>query len=277
MNEVIGIRGGGDLATGVAWRLHQCGFKVYIMEIPKPMMVRRTVSFAQCLLDGAATVEGVTAVRIEQASLGEMQKVWAQGMIPVIVDPDASSISVIKPLSVIDCTLAKQNLGMHRGMARITIGIGPGFTAGQDVGYVVETMRGHFLGRVITEGTAIPDTGIPESVNGFANERVIRSLAAGTFLSERNIGQHIEAGEIMGSCGGVEIPAKITGVIRGLIANGTEVPEHMKVADIDPRDDARYINFISDKARAIGGGVLEALMRGLLEVENGRRDPGIIE
>ena len=269
MNDIIGIRGGGDIATGVAWRLNKSGFRVYIMEIEKPLMVRRTVSFAQAVIDNEATVEGVTAKMEAKSSLEAFEKLWCENIIPIIIDPNGASIEIIKPTAVVDAILAKKNLGTKKEMAKITIGLGPGFTASEDVSYVVETKRGHYLGKVIDEGTAIQDTGIPENVLGYTSERVLRAPENGIFFSDKNIGESVLSGEVIGNIrnNGIEIYdpvfASINGVLRGLIADGTEVPKGMKIADIDPRNDNEYCYSISDKARAIAGGVLEAIMRGL--------------
>ena len=268
MNDIIGIRGGGDISTGVAWRLHKSGFRVYIMEIEKPLMVRRTVCFAQAVIDSEATIEGVTAKLDVKASLEGFEKLWCDNLIPIIIDPSGASIEIIKPIAVVDGILAKKNLGTKKEMAKITIGLGPGFTAGEDVSYVVETKRGHYLGKVIDIGKAIPDTGIPENVLGYTSERVLRAPENGIFFSDKNIGDSVLSGEIIGNIRNSEIDdpvfAGINGVLRGLIADGTEVPKGMKIADIDPRNEDKYCYSISDKARAVGGGVLEAIMRGLL-------------
>ena len=267
MNDIIGIRGGGDIATGVAWRLHKCGFRVYIMEIERPLMVRRTVCFAQAVIDNEATIEGVTAKMEAKSSLEGFEKLWCENIIPIIIDPNGASIEIIKPTAVVDAILAKKNLGTKKEMAKITIGLGPGFTAGEDVSYIVETKRGHYLGKVIDKGAAIPDTGIPENVLGYTSERVLRAPESGIFFSDKNIGESVLSGEVIGNIinNGIDDPvfASINGVLRGLIADGTEVPKGMKIADIDPRNDNKYCCSISDKARAVGGGVLEAIMRGL--------------
>lgn len=268
MNDIIGIRGGGDLATGVAWRLHKSGFRVYIMEIEKPLMVRRTVCFGQAVIDGEMCVEGVSAELVENADIKNFEELWKNKKIPVIIDPTCESIKSILPTVVVDGILAKKNFGTKMNMAKITIGLGPGFTAGEDVHYVIETMRGHYLGKVIDQGTAIPDTGVPESVMGYTTERVLRAPESGIFIAEKAISDSVKKGEIIGNvCKELSettpVFATIDGVLRGLIADGTSVPRNMKIADIDPRNDSRYCYLISDKARAIGGGVLEAIMRGL--------------
>lgn len=267
MNDIIGIRGGGDIATGVAWRLHESGFRVYIMEIEKPLMVRRTVCFAQAVIDNEATIEGVMAKLEASASLEGFEKLWCDNIVPIIIDPTGASIEMIKPTAVVDGILAKKNLGTKKEMAKITIGLGPGFTAGEDVSFVVETQRGHYLGKVIDNGTAIPDTGIPENVLGYTSERVLRAPESGIFFSDKTIGDSVLSGEVIGIIKKSEIDdlvfASINGVLRGLIADGTGVPKGMKIADIDPRNDNKYCYSISDKARAVGGGVLEAIMRGL--------------
>ena len=264
MSAVVLVRGAGDLATGTILRLHNCGFRVLAVECARPSAIRRRAAFCEAVFDGAATVEGVTARlidRIEQADV-----VWNAGEIPLIVDETASCAASCAPAVLVDAILAKRNLGTTRDMAPITIGLGPGFTAGGDVDAVVETMRGHRLGRVIYEGAALPNTGVPGPIAGFAAERVIHAPASGAMTFVRSpepvdIGSIVRKGQTIGFVGGVPVTATLDGVLRGLIREGYPVTEGLKIADIDPRaQEVQNCTTVSDKARAIAGGVLEAML-----------------
>ena len=264
MSAVVLVRGAGDLATGTILRLHNCGFRVLAVECARPSAIRRRAAFCEAVFDGAATVEGVTARlidRIEQADT-----VWNAGEIPLIVDETAVCAAACAPAVLVDAILAKRNLGTTRDMAPITIGLGPGFTAGGDVDAVVETMRGHRLGRVIYEGAALPNTGVPGSIAGFAAERVIHAPASGAMTFVRSpepvdIGSIVQKGQAIGFVGGVPVTATLDGVLRGLIREGYPVTEGLKIADIDPRaQEVQNCTTVSDKARAIAGGVLEAML-----------------
>lgn len=264
MSAVVLVRGAGDLATGTILRLHNCGFRVLAVECARPSAIRRRAAFCEAVFDGTATVEGVTARlidRIEQADT-----VWNAGEIPLIVDETAVCAAACAPTVLVDAILAKRNLGTTRDMAPITIGLGPGFTAGGDVDAVVETMRGHRLGRVIYEGAALPNTGVPGSIAGFAAERVIHAPASGAMTFVRSpepvdIGSIVRKGQTIGFVGGVPVTATLDGVLRGLIREGYPVTEGLKIADIDPRaQEVQNCTTVSDKARAIAGGVLEAML-----------------
>ncbi len=258
---LVVIRGGGDLASGVAHRLWSAGFRAVILEIPQPTVIRRAVAFAEAVYEGRAAVEGVTALLA--GSVDEALRTLAQEMLPVLVDPEGRSIAKLAPMALVDAILAKRNLGTRLDQAPLVIGLGPGFTAGLDVHAVVETRRGHNLGKVIWDGQAEPDTGIPEPVGGFAAERVVRAPQEGIFRPVAAIGDRVAAGEPVAyveSAGKVEVQAKISGVLRGILREGLRVTAGMKVGDIDPRGERSYCFSISDKARAIGGGVLEAIM-----------------
>ena len=264
MSAVVLVRGAGDLATGTILRLHNCGFRVLAVECARPSAIRRRAAFCEAVFDGTATVEGVTARlidRIEQADA-----VWNAGEIPLIVDETASCAAACAPAVLVDAILAKRNLGTTRDMAPLTIGLGPGFTAGGDVDAVVETMRGHRLGRVIYEGAALPNTGVPGSIAGFAAERVIHAPASGAMTFVRSpepvdIGSIVQKGQTIGFVGGVPVTATLDGVLRGLIREGYPVTEGLKIADIDPRaQEVQNCTTVSDKARAIAGGVLEAML-----------------
>ena len=274
MNKKILIicRGGGDLATGIVHRLFRAGFPVLVLETDSPAAIRRQVSFSEAVYDGTATVEGVTAERIASANRASVNHVLEEGRVPLLVDPEGSSIPLLKPDIVVDAIIAKKNLGTAKEMAPLVIGIGPGFTAGEDVDLVVESMRGHNLARIFTTGAALPNTGIPGNIGGFTKERVLHAEAAGYMKNIRQIGDIVEKGEEIariyekmtedGTFSGsyVSVEASISGIIRGLIREGYHFQKGFKIADIDPRESELANCFtISDKARSIGGSVLEAV------------------
>lgn len=257
--DTVVVRGGGDIATGTIHRLHRCGYKVLVLETENPTAIRRRVSFCEAVYEGKAVVEGVTAKLI--SSLEDIRLCWEEGTIPVAVDPQGELIDILKPLAVVDAILAKRNLGTKRDMAPITIALGPGFEAGSDVDVVIETMRGHSLGRLIFEGSAIPDTGIPGEVAGHSEDRVIHSPADGIIKSAAGIGDAVSKGDIIAFIGTCEVRATIDGILRGMIRDKSSVFKGMKIADIDPRlDEKQNCFFISEKARNISGGVLEAIL-----------------
>lgn len=274
MNKKILIicRGGGDLATGIVHRLFRAGFLVLVLETDSPAAIRRQVSFSEAVYDGTATVEGVTAERIASANRAAVNHVLEEGRVPLLVDPEGSSIPLLKPDIVVDAIIAKKNLGTAKEMAPLVIGVGPGFTAGEDVDLVVESMRGHNLARIFTTGSALPNTGIPGNIGGFTKERVLHAEAAGYMKNIRQIGDIVEKGEVIariyekmtedGTFSGsyVSVEASISGIIRGLIREGYHFQKGFKIADIDPRESELANCFtISDKARSIGGSVLEAV------------------
>lgn len=259
MRECIVVRGGGDLATGTILRLHQCGFPVLALECAHPTAIRRKVSVCEAVYDGMTQVEGVTCRRIhtpEQAG-----QVWQGGEIPLLVDETGESLSQLHPIALVDAILAKRNLGTTRDMAAITVALGPGFVAGVDVDAVVETKRGHRLGRVLYTGTAYPNTGVPGNIGGYDKERVIHAPASGRLTPCAAIGDVVQAGQTLAMVGDVPVPATIDGVLRGLIRDNFPVTRGLKIADIDPRlTERENCTTVSDKARAIAGGVLEALL-----------------
>ena len=274
MNKKILIicRGGGDLATGIVHRLFRAGFPVLVLETDSPAAIRRQVSFSEAVYDGTATVEGVTAERIASVDRASVDHVLEAGRVPLLVDPEGSSIPLLKPDIVVDAMIAKKNLGTAKEMAPLVIGVGPGFTAGEDVDLVVESMRGHNLARIFTTGSALPNTGIPGNIGGFTKERVLHAEAAGYMKNIRKIGDIVEKGEEIariyekmtedGTFSGsyVSVEASISGIIRGLIREGYHFQKGFKIADIDPRESELANCFtISDKARNIGGSVLEAV------------------
>lgn len=252
------IRGAGDLATGTAVRLHRAGFQVVMTDIEKPTAVRRSVAFCQCLYDGAATVEGITAVRALDQD--EVRSALARREIPVLADPSASILRKLPFHAVVDAILAKKNTGTQITDAPIVLALGPGFTAGVDCHGVVETMRGHNLGRLITQGSAIPNTGVPGEVGGFGIERLIRAPADGLFEPVAHIGDVVLLGDVVARVGTQTAAALVGGVVRGMLPAGLSVHKGMKAGDIDPRCEVDHCYTVSDKARAIGGGVLEGLL-----------------
>lgn len=252
------IRGAGDLASGIALRLHRAGLDVVMTDLEKPTAIRRTVCFSQALVLGAATVENVTARAAVSAAQAE--EILAAGEIPVLADPACTCREALRPDALVDAILAKRNLGTRIGDAPVVIGVGPGFTAGEDCHAVVETMRGHTLGRVIYRGSALPNTNIPGLIGGYAGERVLRAPADGIFCQKLEIGAVVRAGDIAGEVDGELMKCTIDGVLRGILADGTPVFKGMKSGDVDPRCKPEYCTTASDKALAVGGGVLEAVL-----------------
>lgn len=258
MDDIVIVRGAGDIATGIAHRLHKCGFRLIMTEIEKPLVVRRYASFANAMLEGYAQIEDIRAVKA--SCVDDINEIWCDSDIPVLCDSECKILEDIKPLVVVDSIMAKKNIGTHIGMAPITIGIGPGFEASKDVDAVIETCRGHNLGKVIYEGTASADTGIPGSIMGYSQERLLRAPADGIIRNVLEIGDMVKQGELIGYIAGEKVEALIDGVLRGLIADGTEVQKGLKVGDVDPRGIKEYCFSISDKSRSVAGGVLEAIL-----------------
>lgn len=259
-NNLIIVRGAGDISTGTIHRLARAGFPVLALEVARPSAIRRRVAFSEAVYDGAATVEGVTAVRI--ADIQEIDEVLARGEVPLLVDPAGESIRRLRPAAVVDAILAKRNLGTTMDMAPLTVALGPGFAAGRDVHFVIETMRGHDLGRIIAEGSAAPNTGVPGVIGGYGAERVLHAPAAGVFRMRRDIGSVVERDEIIGVIasgdGKVPVRAQIAGILRGVIRDGFPVTVGFKLADVDPRlEQLKNCTTVSDKARCIAGSVLE--------------------
>lgn len=258
-NRIV-IRGGGDIASGTIHRLHRAGYRVAVLETGAPLAIRRKVSFAEAVYEKRQTLEGVTAELV--GSPAEMDSTWKRGNIPVLVDPEAESLAVLQPFAVIDAILAKKNCGTHIHMAPVTIGLGPGFTAGSDVHAVIETARGHDLGRVLYNGSALANTSVPGAVMGYTTERVLYADRAGILVIIRDIGSLVQQGEVAATIDNSPVVATISGRIRGMIRNRSTVRQGLKIADIDPRVElADICSTISDKARAVGDGVLEALLQ----------------
>lgn len=271
-DKLVIIRGGGDLATGVVQALHRAGFLLLVLEVPDPSAIRRQVALSEAVYDGSATVEDMTARCCKSGRA--IEKAWRDHEVPIVIDPQGRSIAELKPWAVVDAILAKKNLGTTRAMAPHTIALGPGFTAGVDVDVVIETKRGHNLGRLIYQGDAAPNTGIPGVIAGFGKERVIHSPAAGYFYGLAAIGDIVEKGQPVGVITqealpdgvkpavamGIPVPATLTGLLRGMIRSTYPVVSGFKIADIDPRkDELKNCFTISDKARCLGGAVLTAL------------------
>ena len=266
-SDLIIVRGAGDLATGTIHRLKKSGFHLLVLETDHPAAIRRQVALSEAVYSGSTCVENVEAVRIE--SVEQMRQVWEEGKVPVLVDPKGESIRLLKPKVVVDAILAKKNLGTTRDMAPLTIALGPGFTAGVDVDLVVETKRGHRLGRIIREGAAIPNTGVPGVIGGYGAERVIHAEKAGVFRNVCAIGDIVSAGETIAEIetpDGIRTPVttRIAGILRGLLRDGYPVTPGFKVADVDPRrEELENCFLISDKARCIAGSVLELIAANL--------------
>jgi xanthine dehydrogenase accessory factor len=257
--NLIVIRGGGDIATATICRLHNCGFRLLVLETAQPSAIRRRVSLCEAIYDRQQTVEGVTAELIDV--LDARHEVWNRNNVPVIIDPLCIQIKNLKPRVVIDAIIAKKNSGTHMGIAPYTIALGPGFHAGQDVHSVIETARGHHLGRVINSGPSLPNSGIPGEIQGFSRERVVHAPADGTLEINKDIGSKVQKGEIIARIGVTPVHSPLTGLVRGMIRDQFRVKQKMKIADIDPRINQPENCFtISDKARCISGGVLEALL-----------------
>ena len=261
LNElIVVIKGAGEMASAVAWRLYRSNIrKILMLETPSPLAVRREVSFCEAVHERRQTVEGVEAIKVNDYD--SLLQAWIQKKIGIAVDSDWKMLDQTQPDVVIDAILAKKNLGTHKNEAPLVIGLGPGFVAKQDVHIVIETNRGHNLGRIITSGSAEPDTGIPGSINGYTEERVLRAPCDGEFNARRSIGDSVKPGDAIGTVAQEPVVAKIDGVIRGLIRSSANVNRGLKIGDIDPRGRVDYCATISEKARAIGGSVLEAILR----------------
>ena len=257
--DIVLIRSGGDISSGIIERLYKCGFKVVVLETGNPSSIRREVSFGEAVYRKKMTINGLTSVLADD--IEEMEKILENDEIPVLIDGEGKYISILKPSILIDAILAKKNLGTHINMAPITIGIGPGFFAGKDVHAVIETKRGHHLGEVIYSGEAIKNSGIPGNIGGFTKERVIHSEWEGNIRNISKIGDTVRKGETIALINGNKVLATIDGILRGIIRDGYFVTKGFKIADIDPRMDEYENCFtISDKARSVGGGALESIL-----------------
>lgn len=262
---VVVIRGGGDLATGVIQKFFHAGFKVAVLETAHPLAIRRTVALCTAVYTKKFQVEDVTACLV--ASPQECETVWARDEIPMLIDPAADSLKELQPTILIDGILAKKNLGTHRKLAPITIALGPGFSAPQEVNVVIETMRGHYLGKLITDGMVMPNTGVPGVIGGKSAERVVHAPASGTVKHIKKLGDRVEKAEILFYIDQTPVLSPLEGTLRGLIAEGLTIGKGLKVGDVDPRpaDDIDIFS-ISDKARALGGACLEAALMNLKNI-----------
>jgi xanthine dehydrogenase accessory factor len=259
---LVAVKGAGDLATGVMHRLSRAGFAIIATELPQPTVLRRTVAFAEAVTLGQTTVEGITAYRA--SSIEDIQTAITHGFVPVVVDPGGTVLSQLQPDVLVEATLSKYNSGISMNDAPIVIALGPGYEADKDAHAVIETNRGHNLGRVYLQGCAEPNTGVPGTIDGHAGERLLRAPCAGRLYGVRQIGDQVQAGEtvavVLSGEETIPITAAISGILRGLVRDELEVNIGMKVGDIDPRAVREHCFTISDKSRAIGGGVLEAIM-----------------
>lgn len=259
MDKLVIVRGGGDIASGTICKLHNCGFKVIVLETATPSSIRRKVSFSEAVYEGECIVEGIKCKLTD--NVNQVYRLLENDIIPIIVDEKCDILTKVKPDVLIDAILAKKNLGTKIEMAPLTIGLGPGFTAGKDVHVVVETMRGHDLGKLIYSGSAYENTATPGIIDGFGKERVIYSADFGEIKNMIDIGEAVEAGQVIAKIGETNVHASITGVLRGIIRDGFNVLKGLKIADIDPRKN-QYTNCftISDKARCIAGAVIESVL-----------------
>ncbi len=256
---IVLIRGGGEVASGIAYRLHLSHIRVCLTEVATPLAVSRGTTFSEAVFDGVKTVMGVRA-ELVPAQQEEIYRVWQQGSIPIIIDPEASIKERIKPDVLVDAIMAKRKTDTKITDAQLVIGVGPGFYAGRDVHVVVESNHSRNLGRVIFEGEAEKNTGIPVAIGGLAEERVVWSPRAGIFTSNREIGDPVVAGEVVGQVGDLPLEAPISGMLRGLIRSGVSVAKGSKLIEVDPVHDSIICNYITDKMLAIGEGVLNAIM-----------------
>jgi len=251
----IVVRGGGDLATGVVQAFSRAGFPVVVLETSMPTAIRRSVALCEAVYNDTMQVEDVTCRKVSHSN--DLECCWREGVVPLLVDPLGETMATISPAAVIDAILAKRNLGTHRKMAGITIALGPGFFAGEDVDIVIETMRGHDLGRLYFRGCAVPNTGFPGEVGGISAQRVLHAPNAGVIVHHKQIGDIVQCGETLFTVDGKAVSAPFTGLLRGLIRDGLDVMKGMKVADIDPRTNVDW-RTVSDKARCLGGAALTA-------------------
>jgi xanthine dehydrogenase accessory factor len=263
---LVAVKGAGDLASGVIHRLSRAGFPVMATELPAPTVVRRTVAFAEAVALGRVCVEDVTACLASSAP--EVAAALAAGLVPIVIDPHSVLLRHMQPTVLVEATVSKRNSGVCMADAPVVIALGPGYTAGEDVHAVIETQRGHNLGRVYLRGSALANTGVPGAIGGYTSERLLRAPRAGILLGMRQIGDHVAAGESVALIKtsaqvdeqAVLVQAAIDGVLRGLVRDGLQVSAGMKVGDIDPRAEPAHCFTISDKARAIAGGVMEAML-----------------
>ena len=260
-DNLIIFRGAGELASGAIRRLILAGFPVIALEVKQPFCIRRTVSFATAVYESEAEVEGIRGQLFEVGD--EAVNGAGEGIAAIIIDPDGDSINSLSPTVLVDARMRKKNSDIKRESAPVVIALGPGYSASEDVHFVIETSRGHNLGRVISEGAALPDTGVPGKLGGETAKRVLRAPISGKFISIVKLGEMVLGGDVIGEVNGTEIKTEISGLLRGLIYDGVRVSEGMKIGDVDPRGNRDYMHSVSDKANAIAGGVMEAVFRGI--------------
>ena len=258
---IVLIRGGGDLASGVAFRLYKAGFRIVIAELPKPLTVRRLASFSEAIYTGEVMLEGITAKRVNEIDdpLWVLQ-LLSKGRIPVMVDPDGKSIQAVHPTVIVDARMLKIPPEALRHTARLYIGLGPGFIGGANCHAAIETQRGPWLGRVLWDGPAQSDSGVPESIGNVHSERVLYAPSDGTMVAMKTIGEIVQEGEVVAEINNQPVIAPFKGILRGLIHPDVVIQKGMKIGDMDPRNDPILCNHVSDKALAVGGGVLEAIL-----------------
>lgn len=257
MSTIVLILGGGDLASGTALRLYRAGLRVVMTELPQPLAVRRLASFAEAVYAGETTVEGITAKRVnDPTDTMKVLMVLSRGQIPVLVDPRMEAVKALHPTIVVDGRMLKRTAELIPVPVQLIVGLGPGFTPGKNCHAVIETKRGHRLGRVFWQGEAEADSGVPEG----NPERILRAPADGTLLAHAAIGDHVQAGQSVAEVAGEPVTAGLAGVLRGLLHTDVQVSKGMKLGDVDPRDDPEYCKLVSDKSLAVGGGVLEAVL-----------------
>jgi xanthine dehydrogenase accessory factor len=254
----VAVRGAGDLGSGVIHRLHRAGFPVTVLELPQPLLVRRAVAYGSAVFEGAMTVEGITA-RLAR-DVGMAKDIREAGNVPILIDPEGTALKRLKPSIIVDARMAKRNLGTTTADAPLVVALGPGFTAGVDCHAVIETNRGHFLGRVIWEGEAEPDTRLPGDIGSIRAMRVLRAPRDGTVRGLASIGDMVTADQPVAVIDGEDVLSPFTGVLRGLLHDGIPVTAGLKIGDVDPRGVREHCFTISEKALAIGGGVLEAIL-----------------
>lgn len=262
---LVVIKGAGDLATGVACRLKNVGFDIVMLETPCPTTVRRTVAFSPAVYTGSQEVEGLKAILAKDVE--EVKNIIKNGDMAVIVDPEAKCVKELKPEAIVDAIIAKYNIGTSINDAPVVVALGPGFTAGKDCHCVVETQRGHNLGRCIYNGKAAENTGIPGNIAGFTSERILRAPCDGIFEPMNEIGDMVKKGQVVAKVDGQDLFSNLDGIVRGMLQKGVKVHKGMKSGDVDPRGIKEYCFTVSDKGRAIAGGVLEAIMHLSLEVK----------
>jgi len=257
--DIVVVRGGGDIASGVIQKLHRTGFKVLVLENANPTSIRRTVCFSEAIHYNKITLENIVAVFCNNTD--EINKAWNKNQVPVVIDPQCKYVNEFKPLIVVDAIIAKINTGMNKNLAPVTVAVGPGFIAGKDVDVVIESNRGHNLGKLIFEGMAEPNTKVPGKIEGFTFERVLYSPCEGLFKTQHSIGDIVKKGQIIATVNEENVVSKIDGLLRGILRDNTYVPANFKIGDVDPRiNQINNCYTISDKARSIGGAVLEAVL-----------------